>query len=183
MDIESLLAATKDFSGIWQLIFNLFGVFIASSVAIEISPIKINPIQKIFQLISKGFKKWFQDVIDDSLDKSLSEIKEHDKKKDELFNCLTEKVDNISKRMDANEARAQANHIAAIRRSVLTFGNQIRSGMDASKESYDDIIEQYDEYAEYIKANKLENGKMDLTIKFIRDRYDELFNHVPENKS
>ena len=178
MDIESLLAATKDFSGIWQLIFNLFGVFIASSVVIEISPIKINPLQKIFQLISKGFKKWFQDVIDDSLDKSLSEIKEHDKKRDELFNCLTEKVDNISKRMDANEARAQANHIAAVRRSILGFADNLRAGMDASKESYDDILDQYDEYDEWIKKTKTANGRMTLSIEFIRQQYQQLFNKI-----
>ena len=52
--------------------------------------------------------------------------------------------------------------------------------MDASKESFDDILEQYDEYEDYVSTNKLHNGKMDLTIKLIKDRYNELFNHVPD---
>lgn len=48
MDIGSLLAATKDFSGVWQLMLNLLGVIVASSIVIEISPIKINPVKKVF---------------------------------------------------------------------------------------------------------------------------------------
>jgi len=40
--------------------------------------------------------------------------------------------------------------------------------MDASKESYDDILEQYDEYDEWIKKTKTANGRMTLSIEFIR---------------
>ena len=190
MDLGQLISASKGVSSIWQIIGSVFLMIITSTIALEVAPIKLNPLKYIGNWLSRGFKSWFADVIDDSLDKQLSQIKEEDKKRDEAIvkmdgaiENLNDKIDQITDRIDTNEQRAQANHIAAIRRSILGFGNQIRGGMDASKESYDDIIEQYDEYAEYIKANKLENGKMDLTIKFIRDRYDELFNHVPENKS
>lgn len=42
--------------------------------------------------------------------------------------------------------------------------------MDASKESFDDILEQYDEYSQWIASTPgAVNGKMDLSIKFIRE--------------
>ena len=188
MDLgNQLLDVSKGLSGVWHVIFSLAGAFLASCLVIEIAPIKWNPIKAIFGLFSRGFKVWFAEVIDSSLDKQLKKVQEENKKRDEAIikmdgaiEGLTEKVDNITNRIDQNEERAQANHISAIRRSILTFGNQIRGGMDASKESFDDIIEQYDEYKKYVKAKEISNGKMDLTIKLITNRYDELFNHVPD---
>lgn len=190
MDVGQLLEASKGASSIWQIIVNIFLIILASSFVLEISPIKINPLRYFGNIISRGFKSWFTDVIDDSLDKQLADIREDDKKRDEAIEKmdgaienLSEKIDQVTNRINENEDRAQANHIAAVRRSVLAFGNQLRSGMDGSKESFDDILEQYDKYSEYVKANELQNGKMDMTIKLIRTRYDELFNHVPNDES
>ena len=178
MDIGSLLAATKDFSGVWQLMLNLLGVIVASSIVIEISPIKINPVKKVFQWISKSFKTWFQDVIDSSLEKSLAEIKEDDKRRDEAVTSLTEKVDQITQRLDANEARAQQNHISLIRNQILTFSESLRSGQDASKESFDNILEAYDEYETYVEENHISNGRMSLSIAFIKEQYSQRFNKI-----
>ena len=69
MDIDQLLELTGGVSSIWQLVVYIFGIIIASSVVIEISPIKINPLKKIIEFASKSFKAWFKDIIDDSLDK------------------------------------------------------------------------------------------------------------------
>ena len=187
MNMASLVEASKGFGGVWQFIFSVLGVVIASSIVIEISPIKINPVKTAVGWISKSFKGWFEDVIDSSLDKQLSGIKEEDKKRDEAIvkmdsalEDITKKVDQITDRIDQNEERAQANHIAAVRRSILTFGNQLRGGMDASKESFDDILEQYDEYREYVREKEISNGRMDLTISMIRDMYSQKFNHMPD---
>ena len=78
----------------------MFGTIIASSIVIEISPIKINPISILGKHISKGIKGWFKDIVDDSLDKSLEGVKEDNKKRDEAIvkmdgaiETLTDKVD------------------------------------------------------------------------------------------
>lgn len=188
MGLDQVINASKGVSNLWQLAISVLQIFLASSFVLEIVPIKINPIKTFFGWVSKGFKSWFADVIDDSLEKSLADIKEEDKKRDTAVANLTnkldnifERVDNITTRIDENEARAQSHHISDIRRSILGFANQLRDGMDASKESFDDILEQYDEYQQYVEANALHNGRMDLSIKFIRDRYDEQFNHVIES--
>ena len=185
--MEQLMTVTGGLSSVWQLILYIFGTIIASSIVIEISPIKINPISLIGKHISKGIKGWFKDIVDDSLEKSLESVKEDNKKRDDAIvkmdgaiGSLTEKVDQITARIDANENRAQANHIAAVRRSILQFSNQLRDGMDASKESFDDILDQYDEYEEYVKANEISNGRMTMSIQLIREVYQQKFNHLPE---
>lgn len=189
MDIDQLLELTGGVSSIWQLVVYIFGIIIASSVVIEISPIKINPLKKIIEFASKSFKAWFKDIIDDSLDKQLADIKEEDKKRDEAVVSLTDKVDKISDRIDMmqnrmneNEKRAQWNHIKLIRSSILSCAEQIRQGNDPSQESFNNALEQYDEYEEYITNNKLQkkNGKLEMSIKLIKRRFDELYNKTDD---
>lgn len=185
MDMDTLLAATKDFSGVSNLIVNIILVIIASSVIIEISPIKINPIKWLFGFISKSFKGWFEDVIDSSLDKQLAELKEDDKRRDVAIDNLAEKVDQMSEsvttmreKIDANEEKAQLNHIYSVRRSILSFADNLRSGMKPSKESFDNILEFADEYSEYCVRTGMKNGKVKLSLAFIQEQYQIAFNKV-----
>lgn len=185
MNINQLLAVTDGASSIWQLVLYVCGIVLASSIVIEISPIKINPLKKIIQLVSKNFKEWFTNIIDDSLDKQLSEIKEDDKKRDGAIISLTEKIDGITERvdqmqkhMDENEYRAQSNHISDIRRSILGFSDNLRAGMESSKESFDDILEQYDEYEQFVEEHSIPNNRMDLSVQFIREQYQQRFNKI-----
>ena len=170
------METTKDFSQLWSILISLLGVILASSVVIEISPIKINPLQKIFELCTRSFTQWMKGVIETS----LKPIEESNKKRDEIIDSMSGKIDAISDRINDNEARAQRNHIAAVRRSVLGFADALRGGMDASLESFDDILEQADEYKQYIDETNTPNGKMILSLKFIDAEYEKKFNHPPK---
>ena len=63
------------------------------------------------------------------------------------------------------------NNIDRMRYEILEFGNSCRT-RDYSKESYDHVLETYDKYNEILKENKLENGRVDAAMAFIKDKYD-----------
>lgn len=100
MDIGQLISASKGVSSIWQIILNILLVILASSFVLEIAPIKINPLKFIGNWLSRGFKSWFADVIDDSLDKQLSGIKEEDKKRDEAIVKMDGAIESLTDKID-----------------------------------------------------------------------------------
>ena len=40
-----------------------------------------------------------------------------------------------------------------------------------TKEEFDNFFETYSDYEEYIKANKLENGRVDMAFKYVSNVY------------
>ncbi len=58
---------------------------------------------------------------------------------------------------------------------ILQFADDLRNGWEYSQESYNNIIEMYDEYEKYVKEHNIKNGRMDMAIAHIRDSYEKLY--------
>lgn len=61
-----------------------------------------------------------------------------------------------------------------MRWEILDFANAVMSGRDYNKEQYDHVLETYEEYERILKENNMENGKVDLSMGFIKKQYGDL---------
>lgn len=61
-----------------------------------------------------------------------------------------------------------------MRWEILDFANAVMSGRDYNKEQYDHVLETYEEYERILKENSMENGKVDLSMSFIKKQYGDL---------
>lgn len=93
--------------------------------------------------------------------KDLDEIKA-------IIKALSSDINKIKTDNEKNEMRRK-------RRKILDMSDKIAEGRSPSKESVDDILEQYNEYENYIHENNLTNGRMDLAIQHIQSYYHTSF--------
>lgn len=101
------------------------------SIFVEISPIKINPIQWMGNTFNRGLKT--------SIDRTESKLDEH---------------------------IAQS-----YRNKIMIFQRELLEGKNFSQEEFDECIDACDAYEEYVKQNKLKNGKATLAIEYIKSSY------------
>lgn len=110
-------------------------------------------------------------------------IKRHDDKNNEM-KALTAKIDNLAKKEDVDKLTCEVDFIkkrldedratdARIR--VLQFSDEIRHPvLTRSKESYDQILQDIDDYEEYCeKSPGYKNSKAVAAIAFIREKYNQ----------
>lgn len=75
-------------------------------------------------------------------------------------------------RLHLEDERSRIRHTRHI---ILQFADDLRNGWEYSQESYNNIIEMYDEYEKYVRQNNIKNGRMDIAIAYIRDSYEKLY--------
>lgn len=121
-----------------------FWILFGSGIFIEITPIKIKPISKIL--------KWIGKKLNEGVREDISK--------------LETKVNTIQKDLQTHTIESQ-------RRDILIFADELRMGIQKSKESFDNTISLHDRYEKYLKLNNLDNGKVDLAFKYISKRYHE----------
>lgn len=63
--------------------------------------------------------------------------------------------------------------IERMRWEILDFSSALSNGKRYCKEQFDHVIEQYDKYEKILEENDLENGKVDESIKFIKEIYND----------
>ena len=118
---------------------------------VEISKIKINPWSWVFGIFGK--------LINKELIYDISELKEDVKR-------LHEDID--------------AGHARQARSNILRFGDELRLHQKHSKDLFDSILVDIDDYEEYCTENpKFKNSMTLETIKIIKDAYKEC---LKENK-
>lgn len=61
-----------------------------------------------------------------------------------------------------------------MRWEILDFSNAVMNGRTYNKEIYDHIFDTYTEYERVLEENGLENGKVDSSMQFVRNKYLEL---------
>ncbi len=87
-------------------------------------------------------------------------------------------MDNIKEHMINRENIEDEEKIQEMRWKILNFGDQLRSGNEATKEMYDQIAGLHDKYMAEIEAKGISNGVMDVTWTFIQQKYQA---HIQEN--
>lgn len=80
---------------------------------------------------------------------------------------LQNSVENLRKMLVNKE-------INDMRLEILDFSNAVMNGRVYNKEIYDHIFDTYTEYERVLEENGLENGKVDSSMQFVRNKYLEL---------
>jgi hypothetical protein len=147
MSLKDMLSLTalKD-------IFAAGGIgFVIIASLLQISKININPWDWLFGLIG--------DKLNSNLNKQLKEVKGEVK---EIKDHLTEHI-----------KESEIKDLQDIRRDILEFANSCMNGRKHTKEQFDFIIKECDNYESYIEKNKIKNGVVTSAIREIRRLNDK----------
>lgn len=128
-----------------QIFGSIVGIVAVISIFIEITPIKINPITHFLKWLGK---KVNGEIID-------------------RFDKLENKVSNM-------ESVNNEHNAINCRVRILRFGDEVRRGMCHSKENFDQILSDIDEYERYCKTHpEFKNNKTVATKEKILKVYSE----------
>lgn len=148
----------------------ILGVFIVMSGVIAMHSI----IGKFSELIGKPVKWVKQQQVDhDLLEKNKKDIKElsdrHDadtKKYEESHQKLIDNVEKLTSLFVEKE-------IDDMRWEILNFCSALSNGRKYNRESYAHVFSIYEKYERILRENKMENGLVEESMAFIRERYQE----------
>ena len=70
----------------------------------------------------------------------------------------------IKEQLDKIEKDLQQHKVESWRHEILTFANECMNRRKHTKEEFDNFFETHSDYEEYIKANNLENGRVDMAF-------------------
>lgn len=116
---------------------------------IQITPIKINPWDKIFGWIGRKLNKEVSD-----------EVKE-----------IRSDVKQVREDLDKHVAENRKEKLEGQRRDILEFANACMNGRKHTQEQFTFVIKTCDEYEAYIEKNHLKNGEISSAIEEIRRLY------------
>ena len=143
MTVAKLVELVGDKSGsmsFWAILLFLL------SVGVEFTPIKFNPWSAILG--------WIGSRLNSKLNLKLAEIDKN--------------VTKLSKDLDEHIAESKTKELKDTRRDILDFCNSCMTGQKHTKEQFEFVITECDDYEKYIEENKIKNGVVDAAIKEIR---------------
>lgn len=111
---------------------------------IQVSSIKVNPWDAVF--------KWIGNKLNADIRKEMSEVK---------------------KELDAHIKASREKDLKDSRVNILDFCTSCINGQYHTKEQFEYMITQCDNYEKYIEENKIKNGVITSAIKEIRRRYED----------
>ena len=161
-----------DLTSLFKLDFPtvILGVFIILSACIAVYEI----IGKFSKIIGKPVK-WVRDKEKDhelliQTSKELKDLEEHHKKD------VSESIkhdEKIEKNLEVLTSMVLDKAIDDYRYEILDFCSALSNGRKYNRESFNHIFSVYEKYEKILKENKMENGLVEESIKFIREKYSE----------
>ena len=161
-----------DLTSLFKLDFPtvIIGVFIILSACIAVYEI----IGKFSKIIGKPVK-WVRDKEKDhelliQTSKELKDLEEHHKKD------VSESIkhdEKIEKNLEVLTSMVLDKAIDDYRYEILDFCSALSNGRKYNRESFNHIFSVYEKYEKILKENKMENGLVEESIKFIREKYSE----------
>ncbi len=140
------------------------------SIGIEIVPkIKWNPWSSLIKWIGTQFNSKIDSNIDSKIKLVQSDIQAVDKKVEYLQHEVTKVQDDLTNHIKESEMKS----LQDTRRDILDFGNACMNGRKHTKEQFDFVIKQCDEYEKYIKTTDTKNGVIEAAINEIRRLYEK----------
>lgn len=118
------------------------GILVILMTLIQIAPIKVNP--------------W---------DKILTWIGNH------MNADIVKRVDVIEAKLDEHIKESSDEMIRKVRADILSFGNTCMNGRPHTKEEFEFVISECDQYEKYIEKTQSKNGVATATIAEIRRLY------------
>lgn len=86
-------------------------------------------------------------------------------------------LSDISKSLAELKADFLDERLERKRWNILNCASKLRNGDTVDMEEYVNVFQDYDSYEDIIKKNGLTNGLIEESIKFIREKYQELLCH------
>lgn len=136
-----------------------------AEVIAEVGGIALIGIMTLFQLISKKIKpwdlifKWIGEKVNADVTNQIKDVKKD--------------IDGVKKDLDKHIKESTAKDLRDVRMQILDFCNSCMNGQKHTKEQFDYVISQCDEYEEYIDKNEIKNGVAVSAIKEIHRLYDK----------
>ena len=161
-----------DLTSLFKLDFPtvIIGVFIILSACIAVYEI----IGKFSKIIGKPVKLVRDKEKDHELliqtSKELKDLEEHHKKD------VSESIkhdEKIEKNLEVLTSMVLDKAIDDYRYEILDFCSALSNGRKYNRESFNHIFSVYEKYEKILKENKMENGLVEESIKFIREKYSE----------
>ena len=118
---------------------------------IEITPIKINPISKLF--------KWIGSKMNEDMDKRIE--------------VLEQKLDEHIEESAEERATANKERILSKREKFITFASKLSKGYVPTFEESAEFVRYCDEYESYCKKSGMPNGVADMSASLIRNKHYE----------
>ena len=148
----------------------ILGIFIAMSGFIAVYTI----IGRFSEIIKKPVWWVKQRQLDhDQLDKNTKDIKDLSKKhKDDTIkyeHSHQELIDDVKKLTSLFVEK----EIDDMRWEILNFCSALSNGRKYNRESYAHVFSIYEKYERILKENKMENGLVEESMAFIREKYQE----------
>lgn len=84
------------------------------------------------------------------------------------INVLSGKIDSFVDIYDQHEARR-------LRREILKFSDKLREGGTPSKDAFEDIFDNNQEYLNLIDKTGIPNGFTEREMSYVTKRYDEIY--------
>ena len=148
---EFLAAIGLSTTSFWGIVLFLM------SIGIDIIPkIKWSPWTALIKWVGSRFNA----KIDGKVDDLRKEVK-----------ALDTKIDNVQTDLNKHIAESEIKALQDNRRDILEFANACMLGRKHTKEQFDFVIKQCDDYETYIKENDVKNGVIEAAIKEIRRLY------------
>lgn len=160
----------SDVTKFWELNHSQGILYIVAAILVAVTIIKaLTYIAEKFGLKTRAM------IREEAQDKDISALKESQEKLCGDLNDIKNLVTVLSTTVTDMKAEDEEKEIKRMRREILNFSDELRSGRTTSKESMDDILEMYDDYEQYIHDHHLTNGRMDMAIAYIKDYYQSHF--------
>lgn len=119
----------------------------------------------LIQILSKKVKpwdlifKWVGEKANASLTDQIKEVRSD--------------IDGVKKDLDKHIKESTSKDLRDMRMQILDFCNSCMNGRRHTKEQFDYVIAQCDNYEEYVENNDIKNGVASSAIKEIRRLYDK----------
>lgn len=101
-------------------------------------------------------------------------LKENQHKLEQNQNTFMQTLADISKSLAELKADFLDERLERKRYNILNCASKLRNGDIVDMEEFVNVFQDYDSYEDIIKKNGLTNGLIEESIKFIREKYQEL---------
>ena len=137
-------------------------------------------IDERFEKIEAKIKN-YEARLDENADHFYNKQKEYHEQSITIRNELRDKQDSLSDKQDGlidsiSELKRMfvQKNIDDMRWEILNFANAVMSSREYNKEQYDHVLDIYKQYESILAENKMQNGRVDTSIAFIKKHYEEL---------
>lgn len=157
------------------LILIVIGLAVIAEVIGWISKIWGVIAPKIFKIsTSSSRKKEIEKVILSNQQEINLLKKRHEedmKKSEEMDGYLKDEINKTNEKLDNLNNLVLNMRIDGMRKTLLDFASAVGADRKCTREQFDEIFLTYQDYEDILKENNMTNGRVDISMEIIREKY------------